>query len=81
MSKPVVMIFSAPWCAGCRTITPHLEALKEFAEVEYVNIDESPEKAAEHGVRALPTILNVTTGHRAYGAVQNLDELKTKAGV
>ncbi|WP_431950395.1 thioredoxin family protein [Nocardia lijiangensis] len=58
--KPVVVLFSAPWCAPCRRAEPTLRQLAdELADrlvVVTVNVEEQPEVAERYGVRAFPTL-------------------------
>ena len=61
-SSTTLFKFSAPWCAPCRAMKPVVEkVLAEFADINYVdvNIDEDPEMAVKHGVRAIPTLILV----------------------
>jgi len=56
----VVVDVWAEWCGPCRSLSPTLE---EFAvnnpdvTVIKVNADDSPDFCADHGVRALPSVL------------------------
>jgi thioredoxin 1 len=58
---PVLVDFTAVWCAPCRVITPHLEAVAaKYAgrlRVAKCDADENPQLAARYGVRGLPTLL------------------------
>jgi thioredoxin 1 len=58
---PVLVDFTAVWCAPCRTIAPHVEAIAEkYAgriRVGKVDVDGEPELAARVGVRSMPTLL------------------------
>jgi thioredoxin 1 len=53
--------FTAAWCAPCRVIVPHLEAVAARYEgrlrVAKCDADENPALAARYEVRGLPTLL------------------------
>jgi len=50
--------FSANWCQPCQQLEKNLEALTDISiERVSIDIDESPELAAQHKVRGLPTMI------------------------
>jgi len=61
MSKIVLTDFMAEWCGPCKMQDPIIEDLKKKFEgkVEFkkVNVDENPELANIHNIRAVPTII------------------------
>lgn len=58
---PVLVDFWATWCAPCRMIAPHVEALAgEYegqAKVGKVNVDEAQAVAQRFGVMSIPTLI------------------------
>lgn len=58
---PVLVDFSAPWCAPCKRLEPLLEQLSRDWESKVtfvkVNVDESPELAMKYQVMSVPTVI------------------------
>lgn len=63
---PVLLDFTATWCAPCRALTPILERIAAEKEgilrVASVDGDASPAIAARYGVRSFPTLLVLRKG-------------------
>jgi thioredoxin 1 len=87
-ATPTLVDFHAVWCAPCRVIGPHVEAIAdEYAgrlRVGKCDVDANPAVAAEFDVRNLPTLLVFRQGKvvaRIVGAVPRtkLDELLSGA--
>ena len=63
---PVLIDFTAAWCAPCRTIAPHVAAIaRDYAgrlTVGTCDVDANAELAARLDVRAMPTLLLFKSG-------------------
>jgi thioredoxin len=59
-ATPVLVDFTAAWCAPCRVMEPVLAALeadRDDLRVVRVDLDESLELAAQYGVLSAPTFM------------------------
>jgi thioredoxin 1 len=62
---PVVVDFTAAWCAPCRIMTPVLEGLAaERDDLRFVqlDVDQNHETAARYGVMSMPTFMVFKNG-------------------
>ncbi len=73
--KPVLVDFFATWCGPCRMLSPTIEEIaKEMEGKAYVyklDIDESPNIAAQYRVASVPTVILFKDGQpvkRSVGA-------------
>ena len=64
--EPVLVDFTAAWCAPCRVIAPILEELaaehSAALKVAKVDVDVSQATAEQYGVRSMPTLLFFRAG-------------------
>jgi thioredoxin 1 len=61
--EAVLVDFYGTYCPPCRTLMPTIDKLaREGYPVVKVNVQDHPELAAEHGVKAVPTLLVLKGG-------------------
>lgn len=60
----VVVDFFADWCGPCKAMMPLLESAstEQPEKVAKLNVDQSPEIAAQFGIRSIPTMLVFQAG-------------------
>jgi thiol-disulfide isomerase/thioredoxin len=53
-----ILFFTAPWCAGCKSLKPMLYKLVEGTDVqvEEIDVEERGDEASAYGVTNLPTL-------------------------
>jgi len=70
---PVLVEFSAEWCAPCKLVAPELKALAgdlaNKAKIVTVDIDRSPTLARQLGVQSVPTFVVFHQGRPVGGKV------------
>ena len=63
---PVLIDFWAPWCAPCKMVAPIVEGMagKYAGKLKVVkcNVDDAPNVATQHNIRAIPTLAIVKDG-------------------
>jgi thioredoxin 1/putative thioredoxin len=70
---PVLVEFSAEWCAPCKLVAPELQALAhelgDKAKIVTIDIDRSPNISRQLGVQSVPTFVVFHQGRPAGGKV------------
>lgn len=52
-----IVRFTASWCQPCKMLAKNLEEIQIDTPMEVVDIDENTDKAIEHNVRGVPTLI------------------------
>lgn len=79
--------FGAQWCGPCKIVKPMIEALNaenDSIDVSFVDVDKDGQKAAQYGVRALPTLLVLNKDDRVEHTLiglQNIGNIKKALGL
>lgn len=72
-----VLFFTADWCPACVAMKPIVSKLQaEGLEIEEIDHDKAPSRAAEYGVRLLPTFIRLLDERettRATGVIREDD--------
>ena len=55
-----VIYFGAEWCGPCQSIKPRLQEAN--LPIRYVDVDKSPQMAADYLVKSIPTVVLVLNG-------------------
>ena len=59
-----VLKFSASWCSPCKTLSNVIKNAGDLGVViTEVDIDEQIELAAKYGIRSVPTMIMLESGH------------------
>jgi len=73
-----ILYFSAPWCMPCRNFKPIMERVGHDIPVQFVNVDESPQLAAQYNIRSVPTLVFLKDGQEADKSIGVLTESQVK---
>ena len=71
-NKPAIIMFSASWCAPCRSMYPVMEELtKEYEgiiDIYKVDTESDSELSGVFGIRSIPTFLFIPIGGKPHMA-------------
>ncbi|MDB4462020.1 thioredoxin family protein [bacterium] len=70
--------FSAEWCQPCKMLAKTLEGINVPYTISSIDIDDSPNLAADYKVRGVPTMVLVDDNDKEVG---RLVGVKTKAQI
>ncbi len=63
---PVLVVFTAVWCAPCKWLTPYLDELVETAGssvlIHMVDVDRSPQLSERYRIASVPTVILMKGG-------------------
>ena len=65
LKNKLVILFTSPWCSGCKKVEPFLEALAViYPDIFFgeLNISANPLTPAKIGVLSLPTVVAFKNG-------------------
>lgn len=70
--KTVLLDFYADWCGPCKMLTPIVEKISEEeanVKVCKINVDDSPELAANFKIMSIPTLIVMKDGKETAKAI------------
>lgn len=51
------LLFNAKWCYPCRVMREMLKEHDLEDQFEFIDVDEEPDRVAEHGIDSIPTMV------------------------
>lgn len=68
--QPVMVDFTAPWCAPCKMLDPVVVQLADEwrgkVKVFMLNVDDSPNLTTQYGIMSVPTLMLFVNGNPAH---------------
>jgi thioredoxin-like negative regulator of GroEL len=62
-----LLFFQAAWCGPCNSMKPLMESLLHQIPMTFIDVDASPQTAAEYSVRNVPTVILIDGNGREKG--------------
>ena len=62
-----LLYFSTPWCGPCKSMKRFTESLLHQMPITFIDVDASPQTAAEYSVRNVPTVILIDGNGREKG--------------
>lgn len=82
-SRPVAVMFTAPWCGPCKTMKPLVESVAASLHHDLLCVDAGADRdlAITWGVRAVPTLMVFENGAPVRrGSVSTEKQIRTILG-
>lgn len=76
-----ILRFSAEWCQPCKMLAKNIDAAGITLPIEYIDVDEQGNLAAQYKIRGVPTLVLVEGGQevKRVSGVKTVDELRAWA--
>jgi thioredoxin-like negative regulator of GroEL len=76
-----ILRFSAEWCQPCKMLAKNIDAAGITLPIEYIDVDEQGDLAAQYKIRGVPTLVLVEGGQevKRVSGVKTVDELRAWA--
>lgn len=76
-----ILRFSAEWCQPCKMLAKNIDAAGITLPIEYIDVDEQGDLAAQYKIRGVPTLVLVEGGQevKRVSGVKSVDELRAWA--
>ena len=76
-----ILRFSAEWCQPCKMLAKNIDAAGITLPIEFIDVDEQGDLAAQYKIRGVPTLVLVEGGQevKRVSGVKTVDELRAWA--
>ena len=73
-----ILRFSAEWCQPCKMLAKNIDLAGIALPIEYVDVDEQGDLAAQYKIRGVPTLVLLEAGQevKRVSGVKTVDELR-----